>query len=64
MYRYTCDICGIEVDGETENGVVQAAQHHLQTDHNLQKEEGEDVTKPNIAYEEEELKERIEELEE
>lgn len=61
MYKYTCDLCGIEIDGEGKEGVVEAAQHHLQTDHNLQKEAA-DVTEPNLGYERDEIEERIEEV--
>lgn len=61
MYQYTCDICGQQFEDEEKDGVIQIAQHHLQTDHNLQKES--DVTEPNLAYEQDELEERIEEIE-
>lgn len=59
MVKYTCDICGREMTGEDEEGLLQRAKHHLKTDHGLMRET--DVSNPNIAYEDEELKERFEE---
>lgn len=59
MVKYTCDICGREMEADDEDNLVQRAQHHLKNDHALMRER--DVSNPNIAYKEEELKERFEE---
>lgn len=59
-YHYTCDICGREMEAGEEDGLVSRAQNHLKNDHGLVRER--DVSEPNIAYEEEELRERIEEV--
>lgn len=58
-YSYTCEICGREMEGDDEDGLVARAQQHLKSDHNLVRER--DVSNPNIAYEQEELRQRIEE---
>lgn len=58
-YEYTCDICGREMESDEEKGLVSRVKNHLKTDHGLVRET--DVSNPNIAYEEEEIRERIEE---
>jgi len=56
IYRYICDICGDEIDGETVNGLVETAQNHLVNVHGLQ--DSEDVAPTNLVQNEELLKER------
>lgn len=58
MVKYTCDICGREMEADDEENLLQRAKHHLKNDHNLNRES--DVTNPNIAYRDEELKQRFE----
>lgn len=57
--KYTCDICGRELEGDTEDGLLQLAKTHLKQDHALLRET--DVSEPNLAYEDSALKERFEE---
>ncbi|QKQ98211.1 hypothetical protein GKQ38_01600 [Candidatus Nanohaloarchaea archaeon] len=59
MKQFTCDICGMEFEDENEDDLVQLAKQHMKREHDLQRET--DVAEPNIAYEEEEIRERISE---
>ena len=60
MYRYTCDICGSEIDGDSVESVVDTAQSHLVNVHGL--DDTSDITEPSLARQEEKLRERVKEL--
>lgn len=60
MKKFTCDICGRVIEEETEDEIVQRVQHHMKVDHGMT--DMTDVQSPNIAGEEDEIKERTEEV--
>jgi len=56
-YEYTCQICGLSMEGDTEDGLVQEVQMHLKNSHSMQ--QSRDVTEPNLAHEEDEIRSKI-----
>lgn len=58
-YRYTCSICGEVLEGDSEDGLVDAAQQHYVSDHSLQHET--DVEPSGVEKDEEAIREDIEE---
>lgn len=60
MKKFTCDICGRVIEEETEDEVVQRVQRHLKVDHGMT--DMTDVNEPNIAVEEDEIRNRTEEV--
>lgn len=57
-YVYRCRICSDEVSGDSENGVVIAAERHYVNQHGLQ--HGTDVEPSGIEFDEEAIREDIE----
>lgn len=60
MYRYTCGICGTEIEGKTEESIVETTQNHLVNIHGL--DNTSDVEEPNLAQKEEKIREKIQRI--
>lgn len=59
MKKFTCDICGRVIEEEEEDQLVQRVQHHLKVDHSESYDDARDVDQPNLANEEDKIRERI-----
>lgn len=57
MKQFTCDICGMQFEDENEDDLIQMVKQHMKREHGMQKED--DVSQPNIAYEDEEIRSRL-----
>lgn len=59
-YLYTCNICGDEFNGDTENGLVMAVKQHYMNQHGIQYDAGE--REANVQYSEDDIQDDIEEV--
>lgn len=62
MKSFTCEICGRVIESRGEDELVQQVQHHLKVDHGMSTGDAKDVDEPNIANEEADIRERIEDV--
>lgn len=60
MYRFTCEICGRQIEAWEKDEVVELVQHHLQFDHGMMNSQ--DTKTPNLLEEEDEIRQRLEEV--